>query len=329
MAPKIICLIPVKNEAWILERCLQSASIWADHIIVADQGSTDGSIEIAKSFNKVIFVDNSTNEDFNEYKMRSPLFKEADKIEGPKVLISVDADEILTPNFDSPEWDTILNSKPGTIISLPLINLLPDGKYWSFGEIWCGYIDDGTPYASGSIHVPRTIMPSGHDVLICQDIQLLHYKYLDWRRMQDRNRWYQCYELINKINDPIAIYRRYHSLDGIGKEKIHDIPAWWQTEYAKHGIEITSILYKQEPRWNKQIVDYLNKYGANFFRHLNIWDVNWNDIADGMGIPHNQSFKDPRRRWEKAINRWLINTQSKQGKSSVHLLEKLFRRIYN
>ena len=86
MTPKIICLIPVKNEAWILERCLQSASIWADHIIVADQGSTDDSIEIAKRFNKVILVDNSTNEDFNEYNMRSPLFNEAEKIEGPKVL---------------------------------------------------------------------------------------------------------------------------------------------------------------------------------------------------------------------------------------------------
>lgn len=329
MRPKIICLIPVKNEAWILERCLQSASIWADHIIVADQGSTDGSIEIAKKFDKVIFVDNSSNEDFNEYNMRSPLFNEAEKIEGPKVLISVDADEIITPNFDSPEWNTIRNAKPGTIISLPIHNLLPDGKYWSFGEIWMGYVDDGTKYASGSVHVPRTIMPAGHDVLVCQDIQLLHYKYLDWRRMQDRNRWYQCYELINKINDPIAIFRRYHPLTAIGKEKIHSVPSWWQTEYAKHGIEITSILHQQESRWNNQIVDYMNKYGAKYFRHLNIWDVNWNDIANNMGIPHAQSFKDPRRRWEKAINRWLINSQSKQKKPSVHLLEKLFRRIYN
>lgn len=328
MTPKIICLTPVRNEAWILERFLKSASLWADHIIIADQGSTDGSDEIAKRFEKVTFIDNKSDEDFNEYDMRSPLFKEAEKIDGPKILISVDADEILTPNFGSPEWDTIRNAKPGTIISLPIHNLLPDGKYWSFGEIWCGYVDDGTPYASGSIHVPRTIMPSGHDVLICQEIQLLHYKFLDWRRMQDRNRWYQCYELINKVNDPISIFRRYHHLESIGDEKIHNVPSWWKEEYAKFGIEITTILHRSENRWDKQIVDYMDKYGAKFFRHLNIWDVNWCEIAESLHYNNPERFKDPRKKWEKAVNRYLISTSNKQNKSSVHMMEKLLRKIY-
>lgn len=328
MNPKIICLTPVRNEAWILDRFLKCASIWADHIIIADQGSTDGSVEIAKQYEKVIFIDNKTEDDFNEYSMRYPLFKAAEKIDGPKILIALDADEILTPNFNSPEWETIMHAKPGTIISFQINNLLPNGTYWNFGEIWCGYVDDGTPYESGSIHVPRIIMPYGHDVLICHDIQLLHYKFLDWRRMQERNRWYQCYELINKVNDPVSIFRRYHHLESISSEKIIEIPSWWKSEYASRGIEISSILHRDEPRWRKQIVSYMEEYGASYFRHLNIWDVNWSDIAKSLGCDKYQQFKDPRKRWEKAINRYLIATSQKQHKSRVHLMEKVIRKIY-
>ena len=73
MTPKIICLTPVLNEAWILDRFIRCASLWADHIIIADQGSTDGSREIAQRYDKVIFIDNKKTGDFNEMQMRVPL----------------------------------------------------------------------------------------------------------------------------------------------------------------------------------------------------------------------------------------------------------------
>ena len=328
MTPKLICLTPVLNEAWILERFLKCASLWADHIIIADQGSTDGSVEIAKRYDKVIFIDNTNNGDFNEMKMRAPLFEEANKIEGPKILIGLDADEILTPNFDSPEWDTIRNAKPGTIISFPIYNLLPTGKYWNFGDIYCGYVDDGTPYTTGLVHCPRIIMPSGHDVLLCHDICLLHYKFMDSERMKERNRWYQCFEHINKENTPVAIFRRYHHLEAIPGSEHLTCPQWWKDCYIKYNIEITSVLHHSEPRWNKQILEYFNTYGTKHFRHLNIWDINWNEKADLLGVEHKESFSDPRRPWEKAVNRWLMSTHAKQHKTSVHLIEKLLTKIY-
>lgn len=327
MNPKLICLTPVKNEAWILERFLKCASLWADHIIIADQGSTDGSVEIAKQFEKVIFIDNKCEGDFNEMQMRAPLFEEAKKIEGPKILIGLDADEILTPNFDSPEWDTVRKAKPGTIISFRLHNLLPDSTYWTLGDIYCGYVDDGTPYTTGMVHSPRMIMPQKHDILHCYEIGLLHYKYMDSIRMTDRNRWYQCFELINKENTPVAIFRRYHH--GPNSNRLNErFPQWWKELYWQKGIEIGSILHKDEPRWNLQILDYFNRFGAKFFRHLNIWEVNWEQMAQSFNYEHKVSFKDPRHNWEKAINRWLINTQNKQYKKSVHIIEKIINVIY-
>lgn len=328
MVPKIICLTPVLNEAWILDRFLKCASIWADHIIIADQGSTDGSIEIAKRYDKVIFIDNKKNGDFNEMQMRVPLFDAAKQIEGPKILISLDADEILTPNYDSPEWETIKNSKPGTILSFPIHNLLPNRTYWTLGDIYCGYVDDGTPYTTGLVHSPRMILPPNHNTLLCHDISLLHYKYMDMERMKNRNIWYQCFELLNNVNNPIGIFRRYHHLEAIPSSKQYKWPDWWISEYVKKGIEITSVLHNNEQRWNKQIIDYMIQYGAKHFRHLNIWDVNWNEKAEQLGIKHDKSFADPRRQWEKAVNRWLMRTQSKQNKGGVHLLEKILMKIY-
>ena len=328
MTPKLICLTPVKNEAWILDRFLKCASLWADYIIIADQGSTDGSVEIAKRYDKVIFIDNKSDGDFNEMKMRAPLFEAANKIEGPKIFIGLDADEILTPNFSSPEWDTIRNTKPGTILSFPIYNLLPNGKYWNFGDIYCGFVDDGTPYSTGLVHSPRMIMPPNRDVLLCHDICLLHYKFMDTERMKDRNRWYQCFELINKENKPIPIFRRYHHLEAIPTNLHLPWPNWWNADYNKYGIEITSVLHHSEQRWNRQIIEYFNTYGAKYFRHLNIWDVNWEEKAEALGIKHNNSFKDPRHKWEKVVNRWLINTQDKQQKISVHFLEKIFKILY-
>ena len=43
--PKLIVITPVKNESWILEKFLTFTSLWADYIIIADQNSTDNSIE--------------------------------------------------------------------------------------------------------------------------------------------------------------------------------------------------------------------------------------------------------------------------------------------
>jgi hypothetical protein len=104
--PKLICLTPVLNEAWILERFLKCTSLWADHIIIADQRSTDGSREIARRCPKVTLIDNRS-EVFNEPERQQMLLAEARRIPGAKILLALDADEFLTANFlTSPEWET-------------------------------------------------------------------------------------------------------------------------------------------------------------------------------------------------------------------------------
>jgi hypothetical protein len=85
------------------------------------------------------------------------LFDEARKIEGHRLLISLDADEILTPNFDCQEWQVIKELPSGSIIKIPLINIYPGfEKYWNSINIPAGYMDDGAEFETGLIHVSRS-----------------------------------------------------------------------------------------------------------------------------------------------------------------------------
>ena len=113
--PLLICMTPVRNEAWVLHAFLKATSLWADYIIIADQMSIDGSREIALSYPKVILIENN-NPDFNEAERQKLLIDKAREIKGDKILFGLDADEIFSANFQETEdWNKILTSKPGDV----------------------------------------------------------------------------------------------------------------------------------------------------------------------------------------------------------------------
>ena len=56
---KVICLTPVRNESWIIKPFLAASKMWADHVIVADQGSTDGTLELLQSTRDVETIINA------------------------------------------------------------------------------------------------------------------------------------------------------------------------------------------------------------------------------------------------------------------------------
>ena len=138
LTPKLICLTPVRNEAWILRAFLESTSQWADHIIVVDQKSIDGSREILKKFEKVILIENDSSE-YDESVRQKLLINEARKIEGKNILIALDADEMFGGGFqNTQDWQKILDSKPGDM----------------FGFQWANITDDLSHYFPSDFHFP-------------------------------------------------------------------------------------------------------------------------------------------------------------------------------
>lgn len=124
--PQLIVITPVRNEAWVLEAFLTHCSSWADHIIIADQHSTDGSREIALRFPKVTLIDNPGKE-MNMAAARLLLFQEVDRIEGDKIVFTLNADEFLQDGFtETKGWNTIIHSHSNTIFCFRWLNISGD-----------------------------------------------------------------------------------------------------------------------------------------------------------------------------------------------------------
>jgi hypothetical protein len=330
---KVICLTPVRNEAWILDKFLQATSLWADHIIISDQMSTDGSREIASQYPKVILIENNTQVDFSEYGLRKPLIDEARKIKGPRLLISLDADEVFTPNFNSPEWTTIKKLSPGTIIKFPWINIYPDFKLcWDAGNKFSvGYIDDGAEFKTGLIHDSRLfdISSTTSKVLVANQIKILHLQYTDWNRMEMKHLWYQCFEKINfPEKSSIDIYRRYHHMYVIPKENLLPISNEWIEGYNLLDVDITTVISEQMLSWEETILNYFEQYGISFFKRLDIWKVDWVNIAKKWDWKNSESFFDPRSKFDKRLQKWLYTSQGKQDQRKYRRIDRLFKIIF-
>jgi glycosyltransferase involved in cell wall biosynthesis len=78
-------IIITKNEAHRISRCLESVR-WADEIIVLDSGSTDATVEIAKTFTPHVFV----NTDWQGYGVQK---QRALSHATGKWVLNLDADE--------------------------------------------------------------------------------------------------------------------------------------------------------------------------------------------------------------------------------------------
>ena len=95
---KIIALLPVKNEEWIVNQALSSLELYCDKIIVADQNSVDNTKKIIKNYKKVEIIEN--NEKYHSNKVRWKLLEHARKsYEGINIILAIDADELLSSNI--------------------------------------------------------------------------------------------------------------------------------------------------------------------------------------------------------------------------------------
>lgn len=326
--PDIYCLTPVKNEEWIIERFLKSATIWADKIIISDQGSTDNTIKIASQFEKVTIIDNSKLKEFNEQEMRAPLFAEARKYPGKKILLSLDADEIFTPNFDSPEWETMFSAEKGTRFVFNWYHVQPD--YLTIRttvENPCGFVDDGSVYDVGLIHVPRQPLKEGVPYIKFNDISILHFQFANWERMERKHIWYRMYERIHfPKKSAISIFRSLH----YDKSKLTvfdslELPFKneWIQGYRKLNIDITSVNRLPNYIWDETIIKYMAAYSIDFFKHIDIGNIDWGKIAYKYGEKDLDKFILHENIVDKILMKYLKLTQKERLKFRVKLVDKI------
>lgn len=330
MKPTIICLTPVRNEAWVLDRFLKATSLWADYIIIADQMSTDGSREIALKYPKVILVDNNT-EEFNEPERQKLLINEARKINGPRLLITLDADEMFTPNvLTSSEWQQMLESEPGTVFKFQWANIHPDLKHFWHGYYFpWGYMDDGYEHNyNNRIHNYRIPFPINSPVVEIKDIKVIHFQFTDWNRMLSKHRWYQCMEVINyPFKHEIDIYRQYHHMNIVESNELINIPTEWISEYENLGINILQINKEKRIWYDEQTLKLFKLYGVRKFHRIDIWDVDWSEINRDWLVVDSKDVFNPQSFFDLFLMRYLKLLQNKLDRKTIRRLDRVVRYI--
>ncbi len=121
--PTISACMIVKNEEKLLPQCLESIKDFVDKIIIVDTGSTDRTIEIAKSYGAKIFHHPWEN-DFSKHRNQSISYATGDWI------FVLDGDEEVI------QWDdhllTILHNKDIDSVHVKVENIYGKGG----GEAW-------------------------------------------------------------------------------------------------------------------------------------------------------------------------------------------------
>jgi glycosyltransferase involved in cell wall biosynthesis len=326
-SPKLICLTPVRNEAWILDAFLSATSLWADHIIIADQNSTDGSREIYKKYPKVTVVENN-DADLHETNRQRLLFAEARKIQGDRVLIALDADEIFTANYmETGDWQKIVSAKAGDMFNFKWAELNSEATCYNVPDSWFqwGMYDDGTnPTKEGKIHivrVPWTKTRPDNEVFV-SDFYVMHLQFLNKIRLRSKQNFYQCFLLLKEGKNPINLVRGH--LDVGLMKNTTTIPDYFFENYKKQGIDILKLVdFSNTYCWqDERVLEYFAEKGTSFFRRLDIWDETW--LAQLSKIA-GKEISDPRRWSDKLLHRYLRKTQKYKNTFLIKIIDEIWK----
>jgi len=260
------------------------------------------------------------------------LLAAARQFPAPRLLLTLDADEMLTANFMSnPEWRRMLEAPVGTVMYFKWVNLRPDLRsYWSpeYDSPW-GFMDDGVEHSGSVIHSVRVPVPAGAPKLHLQKIKVLHYQYTKWERMESKHRWYQCLErVMHPSRSAVDIYRQYHHMYSISPGEILPLPEEWMSGYEHRGIDMRTIRNEAMYWFDREVLKMFAQHGPKTFRREAIWEADWSAMAKNVDVCGGRMIcRDPRSILDRMFHSWLGRTQPLHRKRWVKRVDRALARF--
>lgn len=199
---KVVACMPVRDENWILEKTLTDLSTYVDEIVIVDDGSTDSTPQIIRSFKKVTAI--HTNPPgtlpFNngrESDNRNKTLQLA-RQRGADWICQVDADEIFEDRIGL-ELPNLISK--GCSTKFRICHFFGDTDHFRVDGDWGNFyryrffkLRDRLRYS------PQELIatPRGFDRQnrFKSDIKLLHYGWL--ARNKHLQRYFEVYKLKHK-----------------------------------------------------------------------------------------------------------------------------------
>ncbi|MCF7865669.1 MAG: hypothetical protein K9M11_04145 [Candidatus Pacebacteria bacterium] len=218
---KIVALLPVKNEGWVLDTYLSSLNSFCDLIVALDDGSTDNTLEILNKHNVVTVKNDYKGDNWAEHSMRQKLL-EIGRENGGTHFVCLDGDEAFSSGFRGEEArSTILNLKKGETLAFRWVTLWKSINTERIDEPWDNLYkdfvfcdDEKLEYKYKFMHVSRTPEYSDNTpkkVIKVEDKNsvVLHFKFYNYSRTLYNLAWYRCSELIHNIRPAKKINLMY------------------------------------------------------------------------------------------------------------------------
>ena len=273
---KIVALIPAKNEETLLPICLKSLSQVADEIIVYDDNSTDSTALVAQEHGAIVISENYTSASgWPEYEIRERLLLEARSRKATHI-ISLDADEALTPIFIKVARDHMSDLKPGDVLSLRWITLWKNETVERIDDVFenlykdFAFCDDTISHHQyaflGVGRVPHSLKGI-HKIVPFGLGGILHFQYATWEKTQIKQAWYRCSELIKSERSAKRINHTYSNTLDNKAVSTRSLPKEWIVDFKIEQSSITSLWQYQD------ILRLFDTYGITFFEHLQIWHI--------------------------------------------------------
>lgn len=286
----VIVLTPVKNESWILKQFLFVTSQFADAIIIADQFSVDESREIVSSCPKTILIENPNPEYDEAYRQVLLINKARELFAGPKCLLALDADEILTASsLQASFWSNLHRYSPGTVLTFEKPDILCPAdlciRHQQYFKL--GYIDDGAPHQGRKFHSVRVPVPPGASHVPISDVKFMHFALARPKEYRARQRLYSVQE---NLKNNSSFYHRLQSYsprvnDYLQLHSASPTPADWLAQWDKNDINLRSLPSTELNSYNDQTLELLLKHGPSRFYLDDIWDIDWETYRSPIRKP--------------------------------------------
>jgi glycosyltransferase involved in cell wall biosynthesis len=267
---KIVAILPVRNEDWVLGLSARALLQWADELVILDHCSTDGTFDIEEQLDsdRVHFIYDG-NPVWREMAHRQKLL-ECARLRGATHIVTIDADEVVSSNLVPHMRAIVEDMPPGMVLQLPWITCRDSIHQQHASGLWAeqhasaAFVDSpelGWQAREGYDFHHRH--PMGRPCVPFKPFPhagggILHLQYSSRRRLL----WKQyLYELTEKLRwpgrEPISeINKRYaYSVygqatpppNGVTSFDLTPVPAEWWSGYA----DLMQYLHVDAEPWQR------------------------------------------------------------------------------
>lgn len=277
---RIIGLMVLRNEAWVIGASLRAALKWLDGVAILLDRCTDRTVniiqEVARETGADILVsETDAAEHWDEMHHRQKNLEDARTMQGTHYAI-IDADEILTHNNLEHVRGWFESLKDGEVLDVPMIAPWKSLDVYSphtRGVITLGFKDKlGMGWAPRGEeqyhHHNRPPHGATNRISIEAEGGVMHLQFAAWDRFIAKHRHYLMTELLRWEYPATELNAKYSwwAYPPHGTDLMPIPPKWWG-DYQRDKISLShSVWYERDIR------RMLREYGADRFSGLQLVD---------------------------------------------------------